>query len=264
MSANEPLTLALVREFILKNGSRVRNHDLITHFRTQLNDPVNKGKVRADFKEYVHQLTTVQTIDGEKYFVLKKPKEAPAVLRKPPTRPHTTHHKPRPVSAMPVARHAKMFEEMAAARYPMTRSHSEDHAMNELPDKENRPRELKALSDMVKSGSIDSMDSVGSTHSTPKMGRKISQPGKRQGDSLERNSQALSEDVFEDPDIDGDDLMNIPTIQLDAIEKEWLLTTARGNRAHIMCLLEQEPLLAKRKDFTSCEYARFLGLVVGS
>lgn len=39
--------------------------------------------------------------------------------------------------------------------------------------------------------------------------------------------------------------------KLDAIEKEWMLTAARGNRANIMCLLEQDPSLAKKRDFTS-------------
>lgn len=45
MSANEPLTFAAVRDYMLKNDGKVRNHDLVTHFRTQLNDPVNKSKI---------------------------------------------------------------------------------------------------------------------------------------------------------------------------------------------------------------------------
>ena len=38
-----------------------------------------------------------------------------------------------------------------------------------------------------------------------------------------------------------------PQLQLEPLEKEWMLTLARGNRAQIMCLLEQDPNLAGKK-----------------
>jgi len=41
------------------------------------------------------------------------------------------------------------------------------------------------------------------------------------------------------------------SFQLEPIEKDWIVTAARGNRANIMCLLETEPGLANKKDFTS-------------
>lgn len=93
MSANEGITHASVREFLVKNNGKVKNLDLVHHFRQQLNDPVNKselcvllfsisrkrnpilkyillndlllflGKVRGEFKEIVHTIATVQTID---------------------------------------------------------------------------------------------------------------------------------------------------------------------------------------------------------
>lgn len=45
MSGNEPITEASVREYLIKNNGKVKNVDLITHFRQQLNDPVNKSKL---------------------------------------------------------------------------------------------------------------------------------------------------------------------------------------------------------------------------
>lgn len=43
MSANEGITHASVREFLVKNNGKVKNIDLVHHFRQQLNDPVNKS-----------------------------------------------------------------------------------------------------------------------------------------------------------------------------------------------------------------------------
>ena len=45
MSANEGITHASVREFLVKNNGKVKNLDLVHHFRQQLNDPVNKSEL---------------------------------------------------------------------------------------------------------------------------------------------------------------------------------------------------------------------------
>ena len=45
MSANEGITHASVREFLVKNNGKVKNIDLVHHFRQQLNDPVNKSEL---------------------------------------------------------------------------------------------------------------------------------------------------------------------------------------------------------------------------
>ena len=43
----DPLfNIDIVREFMISKGSKVKNHDLVTHFRGFLNDPVRKGKTR--------------------------------------------------------------------------------------------------------------------------------------------------------------------------------------------------------------------------
>ncbi|XP_020893012.1 ankyrin repeat domain-containing protein SOWAHC isoform X2 [Exaiptasia diaphana] len=254
MSGNEPLTFATVREYMLKNDGKVKNHDLVTHFRQQLNDPANKNKVRGDFKDIVHQLATVQEINGEKYFVLKKPREAPAVLRKPasskPPRSHPSSHKSRPVSGPPVMRNAKLFEDMLSSQ--MTKGHapgSVGHA-SEF-DKENRS-DVKSLvkEHMRKAASVDSIDSTGSSNNTPKQSRKVSSSGARGGETEDKISLISGDDMLDDAEFEGEEFTG-PAIQLEPLEKEWLLTAARGNRANIMCLLEQEPSLAKKRDFTS-------------
>lgn len=44
MSANEAITHDSVRDFLVKNNGKVKNIDLVHHFRQQLNDPVNKSE----------------------------------------------------------------------------------------------------------------------------------------------------------------------------------------------------------------------------
>lgn len=46
MSGNEGITLQSVREFLVKNNGKVKNIDLVHHFRQQLNDPANKSEYK--------------------------------------------------------------------------------------------------------------------------------------------------------------------------------------------------------------------------
>ncbi|XP_078365237.1 uncharacterized protein LOC144649589 isoform X2 [Oculina patagonica] len=265
MSASEGITHASVREFLVKNNGKVKNIDLVHHFRQQLNDPVNKSKVRGEFKEIVHTIATVQTIDGEKYFVLKKPKEAPAVLRKPP-RPNT--RKDRPVSLPPVFQGAKLKEMPAnGGSAAPVRSQSGDESPDlSHPNKENKPFERREGRDHGRvldrsSGSVDSGletdgssgSSVGSiSESTFKMlqkqflnSSKVPSSTQPAAERISRSSDSLDR---MDEDVEGDDfLMGGPSAHLEPLEKEWLVSAAKGNRAQIMCLLEQDPNLATKK-----------------
>ncbi|XP_055890935.1 ankyrin repeat domain-containing protein SOWAHC-like [Biomphalaria glabrata] len=61
-----------VLQFMLSKGGRVRNHELVTHFKNVLNHPVNKALNRERFKDYVNELATIKLDLGEKVLVLKK------------------------------------------------------------------------------------------------------------------------------------------------------------------------------------------------
>lgn len=94
---------------------------------------------------------------GEKYFVLKKPKEAPTVLRKPP-RP--AKQRDRPVSGPPAFRGAKL-EEMPGGSVLSVRQHSGDESPDlSHPNKENnKPVDSRDAKDgrlLSSDGSVDS------------------------------------------------------------------------------------------------------------
>lgn len=58
--------------FIISKGCRVRNHELVTHFKNFLDHPINKAQNRVLFKDYVNELASVKVEGGEKVLVLKK------------------------------------------------------------------------------------------------------------------------------------------------------------------------------------------------
>ncbi|XP_021372517.1 ankyrin repeat domain-containing protein SOWAHC-like [Mizuhopecten yessoensis] len=66
-------TLEAVRNFIVQRGNKVTNHELVTRFKSDLNDPQFKGKNRENFKDFVNTLATIKVDErGEKVLVLKK------------------------------------------------------------------------------------------------------------------------------------------------------------------------------------------------
>ncbi|KAL0280415.1 UNVERIFIED_CONTAM: hypothetical protein PYX00_001710 [Menopon gallinae] len=72
MAGPNELSFDAVRDFILKNGGKVRNHDLVKHFKKFLTRPESRDDARNYFKEIVNQVAVIRTEDNEKYLVLKK------------------------------------------------------------------------------------------------------------------------------------------------------------------------------------------------
>ncbi|XP_050521383.1 ankyrin repeat domain-containing protein SOWAHB isoform X2 [Daktulosphaira vitifoliae] len=73
MSMPIELNLETVRDFMIMNGGKVTNHDLVTHFKYFLTNPQNRVEARHKFKEIVNTVATViRGDDGEKYLMLKR------------------------------------------------------------------------------------------------------------------------------------------------------------------------------------------------
>ncbi|XP_050433147.1 uncharacterized protein LOC126841015 [Adelges cooleyi] len=73
MSLPSELSLESVRDFMITNGGKVTNHDLVTHFKYFLTNPQNRVEARHQFKEIVNTVATViRGEDGEKYLMLKR------------------------------------------------------------------------------------------------------------------------------------------------------------------------------------------------
>ncbi|XP_076357993.1 ankyrin repeat domain-containing protein SOWAHC-like isoform X2 [Tachypleus tridentatus] len=68
------LTIEDVRQYFISAGGKVKNQDLVRHFKKFFlnGDPEKQVEARNQFKDYVNTLATVKLIEGIKYLTLKK------------------------------------------------------------------------------------------------------------------------------------------------------------------------------------------------
>ncbi|EEB19215.1 conserved hypothetical protein [Pediculus humanus corporis] len=72
MSSSAELSFDAVKDFIILNGGKVRNHDLVKHFKKFLTKPQNRDDARNYFKEIVNEVAVIRTEGDEKYLILKR------------------------------------------------------------------------------------------------------------------------------------------------------------------------------------------------
>ncbi|XP_069702651.1 ankyrin repeat domain-containing protein SOWAHA-like [Periplaneta americana] len=72
MAVPSELSVEAIRDFMLENGGKVTNHDLVKHFKPFLTNPETRVEARNQFKEYVNTVATIRNEEGEKYLILKK------------------------------------------------------------------------------------------------------------------------------------------------------------------------------------------------
>ncbi|CAG2058295.1 unnamed protein product, partial [Timema podura] len=71
MAVPSELSINAIVSYMLENGGKVTNHDLVKHFKRFLTDPETRVQARNDFKEYVNAVATIKN-EGEKCLVLKR------------------------------------------------------------------------------------------------------------------------------------------------------------------------------------------------
>ncbi|XP_055528823.1 uncharacterized protein LOC129720930, partial [Wyeomyia smithii] len=71
-SAPQELSLAEIRNFMLKNNCKVTNHALVKHFRSFLTNKETQEDARKLFKSYVNTLASIKTEGNEKFLILRK------------------------------------------------------------------------------------------------------------------------------------------------------------------------------------------------
>ncbi|KAK3932135.1 Ankyrin repeat domain-containing protein SOWAHB [Frankliniella fusca] len=94
MNVPTELSLEAVRNFMIENGGKVTNHDLVKHFKQFLTNPANRVEAREHFKEIVNVVATIRTEEGEKFLVLKKKYREPENYE-------SSLHAPYPTSPVP-------------------------------------------------------------------------------------------------------------------------------------------------------------------
>ncbi|XP_021920715.1 uncharacterized protein LOC110830296 isoform X2 [Zootermopsis nevadensis] len=83
MAVPSELSVQAIRDFMLENGGKVTNHDLVKHFKRFLTNPETRDEARNQFKEFVNMVATIRNEGGEKYLILKKKYRNPMGAQSP-------------------------------------------------------------------------------------------------------------------------------------------------------------------------------------
>ncbi|GBM88735.1 hypothetical protein AVEN_248009-1 [Araneus ventricosus] len=65
-------TSEAIHKFLVDNGGKVSNQELVKYFKKFLSGPNSRPDARAIFKDYVNAVASIKVEDGVKYIVLKK------------------------------------------------------------------------------------------------------------------------------------------------------------------------------------------------
>ncbi|XP_046585194.1 ankyrin repeat domain-containing protein SOWAHC-like [Haliotis rubra] len=234
MAARE-FTLASVKDFMINNGGRVKNHQLVTHFKAFLNDQSHKAHNREKFKDYVNELATIKVEDGEKVLVLKK--------------------KFRP-EAGPVAAVKSVGEVQRAQSEPPSKPPPYPPGQDEADGVSISKGRSEGSLDSQMKGSIHSADSISISSlamSTTSIASTESQgSGKSSQASTEedQNMSVLSGSRGSGGD-DDDSQSGTSFVTLEPEEREWMLTCCHSEYHDMNRLLSKNPQLAKLKNFTN-------------
>ncbi|GFT59033.1 uncharacterized protein NPIL_444141 [Nephila pilipes] len=61
-----------IQKYLVDNGGKISNQELVKHFKKFLTGPNSRPDARAIFKDYVNTVATIKVEDGVKYVILKK------------------------------------------------------------------------------------------------------------------------------------------------------------------------------------------------
>ncbi|GFQ84897.1 uncharacterized protein TNCT_322571 [Trichonephila clavata] len=61
-----------IQKYLVDNGGKISNQELVKHFKKFLTGPNSRPDARAIFKDYVNAVATIKVEDGVKFVMLKK------------------------------------------------------------------------------------------------------------------------------------------------------------------------------------------------
>lgn len=231
---SEIISLDTVTEFLLQNNGKVKQTDLINHFRQQLSGPETKARARQEFKDILQLITAVKTENGEKNIVLiKQSKEHCNTL----------------VTNRLQNRTLGQRKELARSKYDYTHAPTPPSQSDE---EDNIPSHHQSQDSGIALES-ESVKSVASLRSA--LSNKI--VGTQSMDSIDTLM------AYEDEGELEEDLGLSGPVEVQPEEKDWMLASAHGHIEQLKRLVEKYPHLAKKKDFvmgyTALHWAAKLG-----
>ncbi|XP_069112592.1 ankyrin repeat domain-containing protein SOWAHA-like [Argopecten irradians] len=262
-------TLEAVRDFIVQKGNKVTNHELVTRFKSDLNDPQFKSKNRENFKDFVNTLATIKVDDrGEKVLVLKKK-----------FRPDSTEQNEKSNENQDPRNDIRARSEPPAAN-PASSDHVDGGGMSKVRSENNiTSRETTPEMGMTGSASMGTISVSSAASSTVSRGSQQSVASSTDLDDavnasvisvkdrakhlnrmeteseLQRISHHKKKDIRSrdrERDIDEDSHSSgSGYTSLEPHEREWLVVCATGDYHPMHKLLSKNPELVRVRDFTN-------------
>ncbi|XP_067651053.1 ankyrin repeat domain-containing protein SOWAHC-like [Haliotis asinina] len=263
--AARDFTLASVKDFMINNGGRVKNHQLVTHFKAFLNDQSHKAQNREKFKDYVNELATIKVEDGEKVLVLKKkfrPEAGPVAAVKSAGEVQRAQSEP-PSKPPP---YPPGQDEADAGS--ISKGRSEGSLDSQMKGSVHSSDSISISSLAMSTTSIASTESQGSGKSSQasteddqnmsvlsvKERAKHLNRMQSESDLLVNQPPKKKESKSGSRGSGGDDddsQSGTSFVTLDPEEREWMLTCCHSEYHDMNRLLSKNPHLAKLKNFTN-------------
>ncbi|XP_065574702.1 ankyrin repeat domain-containing protein SOWAHA-like [Artemia franciscana] len=279
---DDEFSLESVRQFIIMQGGKTTNHELVRHFKKFLTDPIQKDEARAQFRDYVNILASVKQEGNEKFLVLKKKyvhnEELPLATSASYDSLATLELQEcyTPPRSDPSARSANSFVEsrtsplknVPSSRNPICLTddevfslelQSEEKAVSAPPrkkqvsrttgcetqNKENEPAAHHSSKE-ERLSIAEEPAAISVKERTQKFNRLASQTGLTSMGGRGPNAVRGSTRSRSKHIGEDDDTSSLAT--MDPRAREWIVACARGEYNHIAKLLQEEPRLAKRRD----------------
>uniref|UniRef100_A0A8C1N1A8 SOWAHA-C winged helix-turn-helix domain-containing protein n=1 Tax=Cyprinus carpio TaxID=7962 RepID=A0A8C1N1A8_CYPCA len=229
--------------FIINNGGKVRNVDLLTHYRRFLRDDEDREQNRELFKRYVNSVATVKQEEGVSHVVLRKK-----------YRVHlgdiSKNQEPERMAFVLDPRTVSPIQVFALSAGPSCFS---THTLPDVQPSRLKPNRMcRSLGEDLDQPFPE--DNVSARHnrlqllsSTLSMSNLVSQSSSRGQSSQDLLSPAGSTRSLHDSSFSG----KLSSIPLDPREHEWFVKAASGTWSDIYALFRDDPNLLSKRDFIS-------------
>ncbi|XP_052815954.1 uncharacterized protein LOC128242731 [Mya arenaria] len=241
-----------VKEFILRKGGRVKNHELVTHFKNFLNDSARKEEMREKFKNYVNTLATIKLDENkEKVLMLKKRYMYDTGGGAEPDQGARAQSEP-PGNTM--AGGEDRVDGRLRSRVQSDKMFASSDTVSSNPDTQSLTSPMSSSSLSSATFEEDSDASVLSVRERAlHLNRMESESDIQRTSGSNLGAVRGKNQMKKGRDLDGDDssTSSVGYSPLVPIEKEWLVKSS-SSEYHLMNeLLSKNPGLARVRDFTS-------------
>ncbi|KAL2103894.1 hypothetical protein ACEWY4_000762 [Coilia grayii] len=235
--------------YIYSLGGKVKNADILKKYKPFIshNDLELRAKYREEFKAIVDRIAVVKSENGEKYLVLKKR------YRQQLQDKERHGGQTLPGTASPPSEGERNSAGLPSLEEQRSPASDGEGIRCESERERGRPRpivwEAPAVTITVSDDQEGNTDS-GVMGALTSLSSQVSPEPTDAEDEVDKESGSKSDQESDHEEECGDH-----SVALDPVEKEWLYSAACAQLSHLTHLLQVEPALANKKDFTSVSTA---------